>query len=411
MMWYNLTHMTKILDVLKGRGLIAQESHDGKVTDYFEGGSRTFYVGFDPTADSLHVGHLAAVMAMYRLVHAGHRAICLLGGGTAMIGDPSGKTEMRQLMTPELLELNRLALAKQMAELLKIENVTFVNNGDWLLPLNYLNFMRDYGVHFKVNEMIKNEIYKGRLDREEGLTVFELNYLLLQSYDYLHLFRTENCTIQLGGSDQWANILGGVDLVKKCEGKEVYAITWPLVARSDGKKMGKSESGTVWLDENKTSPYELYQWWINVPDSDVAKFLKIFTFLELEEIETAVANNIIEAKKTLAFEVTKFVHGSEKAWSAKEQSEDLFEKGNLENAPEVAVEKSLLEGEQINLLEILTASEILESKNKAREMINSGAVSVNDVKVDVFEIANPLKNNQELTVRVGKKKYYKIVTK
>jgi tyrosyl-tRNA synthetase len=403
--------MENILQTLKDRGLIAQESHDGKVAQYLESGSRTFYVGFDPTADSLHVGHLAAIMAMYRLVHAGHKAICLLGGGTAMIGDPSGKTEMRKLMTPELLESNRLGLTKQMSHLLKIENVDFVNNADWLLPLNYLNFMRDYGVHFKVNEMIKNEIYKGRLDREEGLTVFELNYLLLQSYDYLHLYRTQDCTIQLGGSDQWANILGGVDLVKKCEGKEVYALTWPLVARSDGKKMGKSESGTVWLDETKTSVYELYQWWINVPDADVSKFLKIFTMLELDEIEKIVVNNIIEAKKTLAFEVTRFVHGEEKAWEAKEQSESLFEKGDFENAPAVEIDASLVAGENVNLLEILTSTNILESKSKAREMISSGAISVNDEKIGEFEIQNPFKQNKDFVVRVGKKKYYKIIVK
>ena len=319
--------MKKQLDILKERGLIAQESHAGKVSEYLESEPRVFYVGFDPTGDSLHVGHLAPLMAMYRLVKFGHKAICIIGGGTAMIGDPSGKTEMRKMMSKELLENNRLMLSKQMSKLLDMPEVTFLNNADWLLPLNYLEFMRDYGVHFNVGELIKKDIYKERMEKEEGLTVFELNYILLQSYDFLHLNREYSCTIQLGGSDQWSNILGGVDLIRKADKKECYAITWPLIARSDGKKMGKSEAGAVWLSKEKTSSYELYQYFINIPDADCEKFLKIFTLLEIPEIEKLVTENIINAKKVLAFEVVKFVHSLEDAESAKKTSEELFGSG------------------------------------------------------------------------------------
>jgi len=385
----------KQLEILKERGLIAQESHAGKVADYLDTESRTFYVGFDPTGDSLHVGHLAAIMAMYRLVKFGHKAICIIGGGTAMIGDPSDKTEMRKMMTKEMLEGNRKALSKQMTKLLDLPDVTFLNNADWLLPLNYLEFMREYGVHFNVGELVKKDIYKERLEREEGLTVFELNYILLQSYDYLHLYRNYDCTIQLGGSDQWSNILGGVDLIRKTEQKEVYAITWPLIARSDGKKMGKSESGAVWLDKNKTSPYELYQYWINIPDADALKFLKVFTLLETEEIEKLVSENIINAKKVLAFESTKFVHGQVEAEIARETSEALFGggKSNLENLETHEVGAEYIVDGKINLVDFLVAMEILKSKREVRDLIESGGVYIDDVAV------------KEQTVELDKKEF------
>lgn len=387
--------MKKQLEILKERGLIAQESHAGKVADYLDTESRTFYVGFDPTGDSLHVGHLAAIMAMYRLVKFGHKAICIIGGGTAMIGDPSDKTEMRKMMTKEMLEGNRKALSKQMTKLLDLPDVTFLNNADWLLPLNYLEFMREYGVHFNVGELVKKDIYKERLEREEGLTVFELNYILLQSYDYLHLYRNYDCTIQLGGSDQWSNILGGVDLIRKTEQKEVYAITWPLIARSDGKKMGKSESGAVWLDKNKTSPYELYQYWINIPDADALKFLKVFTLLETEEIEKLVSENIINAKKVLAFESTKFVHGQVEAEIARETSEALFGggKSNLENLETHEVGAEYIVDGKINLVDFLVAMEILKSKREVRDLIESGGVYIDDVAV------------KEQTVELDKKEF------
>jgi tyrosyl-tRNA synthetase len=400
----------KQLEILKERGLIAQESHAGKVADYLESGPKTFYVGFDPTGESLHVGHLAAIMAMYRLVKFGHKAICIIGGGTAMIGDPSDKTEMRKMMTKELLEGNRKALSKQMTKLLDLPDVTFLNNADWLLPLNYLEFMREYGVHFNVGELVKKDIYKERLEREEGLTVFELNYILLQSYDYLHLYRNYDCTIQLGGSDQWSNILGGVDLIRKTEQKEVYAITWPLIARSDGKKMGKSESGAVWLDKNKTSPYELYQYWINIPDADALKFLKVFTLLETEEIEKLVSENIINAKKVLAYEITKFVHGEVEAEIARETSEALFGggKSNLENLETHEVDSEFIVNGKLNLVEFLTAKEILKSKREARDLIESGGVYIDDIAVKGQSVEI---DKKEFLLRIGKKKYYKILVK
>jgi len=400
----------KQLEILKERGLIAQESHAGKVADYLDTESRTFYVGFDPTGDSLHVGHLAAIMAMYRLVKFGHKAICIIGGGTAMIGDPSDKTEMRKMMTKEMLEGNRKALSKQMTKLLDLPDVTFLNNADWLLPLNYLEFMREYGVHFNVGELVKKDIYKERLEREEGLTVFELNYILLQSYDYLHLYRNYDCTIQLGGSDQWSNILGGVDLIRKTEQKEVYAITWPLIARSDGKKMGKSESGAVWLDKNKTSPYELYQYWINIPDADALKFLKVFTLLETEEIEKLVSENIINAKKVLAFESTKFVHGQVEAEIARETSEALFGggKSNLENLETHEVGAEYIVDGKINLVDFLVAMEILKSKREVRDLIESGGVYIDDVAVKEQTVEL---DKKEFLLRIGKKKYFKILVK
>lgn len=400
--------MKNLLYTLKNRGLIAQESHSGKVEEYLEQESRTFYVGFDPTADSLHIGHLAAIMCMYRLVSAGHKAICVVGGGTAMIGDPSEKTEMRKMMNKEDLERNRLALSKQVSKLLAVPNVTFLNNAEWLLPLNYLDFMREYGIHFKVNEMVKNDIYKNRLNREEGLTVFELNYLLLQSYDYLYLHRKYNCTIQLGGSDQWANILGGVDLVRRTEGKEVYAITWQLIARSDGKKMGKSESGAIWLDQTKTSVYDFYQWWVNIPDADVEKFLNVFTFFEVDTIKDLVKGDIVNAKKILAYEVTKFVHGEDCAQEVKNQSQKIFTEGDIENAPEVKISKFLLEGKMINILDVLVATRLVSSKSKARELISGGGLYVNDIRIGMSEIDR--KTIEEgFVLRIGKKKYYNII--
>jgi len=396
--------MKKQLESLKERGLIAMESHAGKVEDYLESGSRTFYIGFDPTADSLHLGHLFQIMNMYRLSQFGHRPICIIGGGTALIGDPSGRTEMRNIMTPEVLETNRLALQKQVSKLLQLPNVEFLNNADWLLPLNYLEFMRDYGVHFSVNELIKKDIYRERLEREEGLTVFELNYILLQSYDFLYLNRNYDCTIQLGAQDQWSNILGGVDLIKKCEGKEAYAVVSPLLTRSDGKKMGKSESGAVWLDINKTSSYEFYQYFINIPDADVEKFMKIFTLLPIPEIENHIRMDIREAKKVLALEVTKFVHGVEEAQKAAVTSESLFGDGNMiEGIEEFVVEEKYFKDGKIDLVEFLVGVGIISSKREAREFLSSGAIYIDDIAA-----VENLIEKKDFLLRVGKKKYFKV---
>jgi tyrosyl-tRNA synthetase len=339
----------------------------------------------------------------------GHKPICIIGGGTAVIGDPSGRTEMRKMMTPEILEGNRKALQAQVQKLLKMDNVEFLNNADWLLSLKYLEFMRDYGVHFKINELIKKDIYKERLDREEGLTMFELNYICLQSYDFLHLFRNYDCTLQLGATDQWSNILGGVELIKKAEGKEAYAAVSPLLIRSDGKKMGKSEGGAVWLDATKTSPYELYQYYINIPDADVENFLRVFTFLEMEKIQELVKDPRI-AKKVLAEEVVTFVHGKEEAEKAKNMSESLFGggSGNLDDLESYKIKSEFVVDGKLDLVNFLADSGILKSKREARDLLASGGIYIEDVQVDRthYDVSN-LKN--EFLLRVGKKKYYKVL--
>lgn len=390
------------------RGCISMTSHPEGFKEYISK-PRTFYIGFDPTADSLHIGHLFQIVNMYRLTQMGHKPICIIGGGTAVIGDPSGRTEMRKMMTPEILEGNRKALQAQVQKLLKMDNVEFLNNADWLLSLKYLEFMRDYGVHFKINELIKKDIYKERLDREEGLTMFELNYICLQSYDFLHLFRNYDCTLQLGATDQWSNILGGVELIKKAEGKEAYAAVSPLLIRSDGKKMGKSEGGAVWLDATKTSPYELYQYYINIPDADVENFLRVFTFLEMEKIQELVKDPRF-AKKVLAEEVVTFVHGKEEAEKAKNMSESLFGggSGNLDDLESYKIKSEFVVDGKLDLVNFLADSGILKSKREARDLLASGGIYIEDVQVDRthYDVSN-LKN--EFLLRVGKKKYYKVL--
>jgi tyrosyl-tRNA synthetase len=378
-------------------------SHAKDIGEYLKQ-PRTFYIGFDPTADSLHAGHLFQIINMYRLAQMGHKPICIVGGGTAVIGDPSGRSEMRKMMTPEILESNKIALQNQVQKLLKIGNVEFLNNADWLLSLKYLEFMSQYGIHFKINELIKKDIYKERLEREEGLTMFELNYICLQSYDFLHLFRNYNCTLQLGATDQWSNILGGVELIKKVEGKDAYAMVSPLLTRSDGKKMGKSEGGALWLDPNKTSPYEFYQYFINIPDADVEKFLNVFTFLEDAEIKETL-EDVRNAKKVLAKEVCKFVHGEDETRKAIEQSEALFG-GNksTENMESISATKFLVEG-KLDLVSFLSDSGILKSKREAKDLLSAGGIYVNDEKV----LENMLSVNGEFLLRVGKKKYFKVI--
>jgi tyrosyl-tRNA synthetase len=296
-----------------------------------------------------------------------------------------------------------------------LENLQVENNADWLLPLNYLQFMRDYGVHFKVNELIKKDIYKERLNREEGLTVFELNYILLQSFDFYHLWKNFNCTMQIGATDQWSNILGGVELIRKKEGAESFAITGPLIARSDGKKMGKTAGGALWLDGDKTSPYDFYQYWINIPDADVEKFFKYFTFLEIGDIEKIMQKDIREAKKDLAFMITEIVHGKDEAEKAKKQSEELFGQNevNLENIGEdqtIKLEDNFIVEDKINIIEFLAIKNILKSKREAREFVESGAISINEEKINVgdFEIKK-LGDKKEFLLRIGKKKYFKVV--
>jgi tyrosyl-tRNA synthetase len=397
--------MTDKFQELIDRGCIVQFSHEENCKKHFNEGGKTFYLGIDPTADSLHAGHLFQLLNVKRFVTAGHKPIIIVGGGTAVIGDPSDRTEMRSMMTMEIIESNRLALKKQIEKILNIENLTVVNNADWLLPLNYLQFMRDYGIHFKVNELIKKDIYRDRLNREEGLTVFELNYILLQSYDFFHLWKNYNCTMQIGATDQWSNILGGVELIHKKEGGESYAITGPLIARSDGKKMGKTAGGALWLDANKTSAYDFFQYWINIPDADVERFFKYFTFLEISEIQEIMKMDIREAKKDLAFRITEIVHSTEEAKNAKEKSEAIYE-GEVDKSQLEVLE---LESDKNNLVDFLTEKNIFKSKREARDMFEGGGVYIDDVQTKDFNLN--LENKKEFVLRIGKKKYFRVVVK
>ncbi|MBZ4647365.1 MAG: tyrosyl-tRNA synthetase, partial [Clostridia bacterium] len=322
--------MSSVFDTLKERGLLAQVTHEEQVREILEKEKVTFYIGFDPTADSLHVGHFLQMMVMAHMQRAGHRPIAIIGGGTAMVGDPTGKTDMRRMMTREEIQHNANNFKKQLSKFIDFGEgkALMIDNAEWLLELNYVQFLREIGVHFSVNRMLTAECFKSRLER--GLSFIEFNYMLMQSYDFLKLFQKYNCTFQLGGDDQWSNILGGIDLIRRVEGKEAYGMTFTLLTTSEGKKMGKTEKGALWLDAEKTSPYEFYQYWRNVHDDDVIKCLKLITFLPLEEIEKLAQlkdQEINKAKKILAYEVTKLVHGEEEAIKAQQAAESLFGKG------------------------------------------------------------------------------------
>lgn len=397
-----------IIEELKARGLLAQESHEGKLKEILEQEKIAFYAGFDPTADSLHVGSLALIITMARLASAGHKPVCLVGGATGIIGDPSGRTEARQMMTTETLDHNFKSLSAQMGKLFSGYDVEFVNNYDWFRDVNYLKFLQDYGPYFKVNEMIKNETYRDRLESEQGLTFLEFNYLLLQAVDYLHLHDEFGCKLQIGGSDQWGNILAGVDLIRRQRGQEAYAFTIPLITTADGKKMGKSVGGAVWLEASKYSPFDFYQYWINVDDRDVGRFLKIFTFLSLEEIaelEKLEGADIKQAKEVLAYEVTKFVHGAEEANKAKEVARKLF--GGEADA-EVAPSVEVYLGEAKNIVDLLVEARLVESKTKARNLIESGGVYIDDVAVPGVDFVVK-KDKDFILIRLGKKRYTKII--
>ncbi|MFA6475942.1 MAG: tyrosine--tRNA ligase [Candidatus Paceibacterota bacterium] len=403
--------MQNIIEELKARGLLAQESHEGKLGEVLGQEKIAFYAGFDPTADSLHVGSLALIITMARLAAAGHKPVCLVGGATGMVGDPSGRTEMRQMMSPETLANNYKGLSDQVRKLLKGHDVEFVNNLDWFRDVNYLEFLQEYGAYFKVNEMIKNETYRERLESEQGLTFFEFNYLLLQSVDYLHLHDTFGCRLQIGGTDQWGNIIAGVDLIRRKREKEVYAFTIPLITTSDGKKMGKSMGGAVWLEASKYSPFDFYQYWINVDDRDVGRFLKIFTFLPLEEVaelEKLEGAEIKKAKEVLAYEVTKFIHGEAEADKAKQAALELFSGAGASSEAVPTVEIDL--GERKNIVDVLVETGLVESKTKARNLVESGGVYVDDVVVP--DLAFTLKKDKDFVlIRLGKKRYTKVVFK
>ncbi|HPF86965.1 MAG TPA: tyrosine--tRNA ligase [Candidatus Limiplasma sp.] len=406
--------MMHILDELKERGILAQVTFEEDLYKLFDKEKVTFYVGIDPTASSLHVGHIIPVIMARRLQQAGHRPIILCGGGTAMVGDPSGKTELRQMLTQETIEDNIFAIQQQLSSLLDFSegNAIMVNNADWLLNLNYVNFLRDVGVHFSVNRMLTAECYKKRL--EVGLTFLEFNYMLMQSYDFLELFKRYHCKLQIGGDDQWSNMLAGADLIRRKEKGEAFALTNKLIMTSDGKKMGKTEKGALWLDPERTTPYEFYQYWRNVQDADVEMFLKLLTFLPMDEIHRLGAlkdSEINEAKKVLAFEMTKMIHGEDEANKAAGAAQALFAgQGSMDNVPTFAVTVAMLK-EDGRLTTWLSECGLCKSRGEARKMVQAGAVAVDDAKItDIDTTITPEQFGADgLMLKKGKKGYCRLV--
>ena len=403
----------QLYDELIARGLIAQVTDEDEIRELINNGKAVFYIGFDPTADSLHVGHFMALCLMKRLQMAGNKPIALLGGGTGMIGDPSGKTDMRKMLTKEDIDHNIACFQKQMSRFIEFgeDKAIMVNNADWLLNLNYVELLREVGPHFSVNRMLTAECYKQRMER--GLSFLEFNYMIMQSYDFMELFQRYGCNMQFGGDDQWSNMLGGTELIRRKLGKDAYAMTINLLLNSEGKKMGKTESGAVWLDPEKTSPYEFFQYWRNVSDADVIKCLKMLTFLPIEEIkemESWQGSELNKAKEILAFELTQLVHGTEEADKAKEASAALFAGGgNLENMPKtVLTEEDFTEG-SIDILSILVKAGMTASKSEARRAVEQGGVSVNGEKVtDVKAAFTQADFQQEFILKKGKKSFQKI---
>ncbi len=403
-----------VYDILKERGFIAQLTHEEEIKDLLANQKVTFYIGFDPTADSLHVGHFLQMMVMAHMQRAGHKPIALIGGGTAMVGDPSGRTDMRRMMTRETIDHNADNFKKQLSKFIDFTNdrAIMVNNADWLLELNYVSFLREIGVHFSVNRMLTAECFKSRM--EKGLTFIEFNYMLMQSYDFLILQQKYGCSIQLGGDDQWSNILGGIDLIRRVEAKEAYGMTFTLLTTSEGKKMGKTEKGALWLDAEKTSPYDFYQYWRNVDDSDVIKCLKLLTFLPMEEIrklEQLKNEQINEAKKVLAYEVTKLVHGEEEAVKAKQLAEALFGGGgSTMDLPSTEIAASELES-GINILDLLLRTGLIPSKGEGRRLVQQGGIYIDEAPVPTidFIVGKELFKDGELIIKKGKKTYHKII--
>ena len=402
-----------VYEELVARGLIAQVTDEKEIRELVNSGKAVFYIGFDPTADSLHVGHFMALCLMKRLQMAGNKPIALIGGGTAMVGDPSGRTDMRQMMTPETIQHNVDCFKKQMSRFIDFsdDKALMVNNADWLMDLNYVDVLRDVGAHFSVNRMLTAECYKQRM--EKGLSFLEFNYMIMQSYDFYALYKKYGCNMQFGGDDQWSNMLGGTELIRRKLGKDAYAMTINLLLNSEGKKMGKTQSGAVWLSAEKTSPYDFYQYWRNVDDSDVIKCLKMLTFLSLEEIaelEKLEGAEINKAKEILAFELTKLVHGEEEATKAQNTARSVFAGGGKDaNMPSTDLTKDEL-GEGIQILDLLVKCGLISSKGEGRRLITQNGISVDDVKVsDVFlEIKEDDFTDNELVIKKGKKVYHKV---
>ena len=406
-----------LYDELVARGLIAQVTDEAEIKDLINNGKATFYIGFDPTADSLHVGHFMALCLMKRLQMAGNKPIALIGGGTAMIGDPSGRTDMRQMMTPETIQHNCDCFKKQMSRFIDFSDgkALMVNNADWLMDLNYIDVLREVGAHFSVNRMLTAECYKQRM--EKGLSFLEFNYMIMQSYDFYTLYQKYGCNMEFGGDDQWSNMLGGTQLIRRKLGKDAYAMTINLLLNSEGKKMGKTQSGAVWLDPNKTSPFDFFQYWRNVSDADVLKCIRMLTFLPLEEIdamESWEGAQLNQAKEILAFELTKLVHGEEEANKAKEASHALFAGGgDSAHMPTLELTAADFADGDLDILALLVKAELAPSRSDARRAVQQGGVSVADEKVTDIQTTYGADafGADGLVVKRGKKKFVKIVLK
>ena len=423
--------MHNVFEALNERGFIKQVAHAEQVTRLLAEKQVTYYVGFDPTASSLHVGSLVPIMAMAHLQRAGHKPIAIIGGGTTMIGDPTDKTEMRPMLSKEQISANGKGILAQLQRYLELDNTLvnagnsqtpsrvggFFNNADWLLSINYIEFLRDIGKHFRVNEMIKAEGYKQRLERELGLSFLEFNYQLLQAYDYLYLFREYGCQLQLGGDDQWGNILAGVDLVRRVEAERVHAVTFPLLTTASGAKMGKTAGGAVWLDAERTSPYEFYQYWINVDDRDVSRFLAYFTFLPIDEVRRLGSledEATREAKEVLAYEATQLAHGKAEADKAQAASRAAFGGGNLNEAemPTSVIPLERLDG-GISIMALFHEVGLANSRSEARRLIQQGGAYINEKQYRAIDmvVGTDLLEENALLLRAGKKRYHRIVLK
>ena len=405
-----------VFEELQARGLIAQITNEEEIKNLVNTGKAIFYLGFDPTADSLHVGHFMALALMRRLQLAGNKPVVLVGGGTGYIGDPSGRTDMRTMMTPETIQHNCDCFKVQMSKFIDFsdDKAIMVNNADWLLQLNYIEMLREVGPHFSVNNMLRAECYKNRM--EKGLSFLEFNYMVMQSYDFYHLFREYGCNIQLGGNDQWSNLLGGTELIRRKLGQDAHAMTIPLLTKADGTKMGKTAGGAVWLDPNKTSPFDFYQYWRNVDDADVINFIKKLTFLSLEEIKPMEAwegAKLNEAKELLAFEMTKLVHSEEDAKKAQEASKALFAGGaDDSNMPTTEIDPTRLTDGVINVTDLMLECDLVPSRSEVRRLVQQGGLTISDKKVDDLNLTISLADLKEgVIIKKGKKKFHKALVK
>ncbi len=407
----------KIYDELVARGLIAQVTDEAEIRVLVDNGKAVFYIGFDPTADSLHVGHFMALMLMKRLQQAGNKPIALVGGGTGMIGDPSGRTDMRKMMTPETIQHNCDCFKKQMSRFIDFsdDKAIMVNNADWLMDKNYVEFLREVGPHFSVNNMLRAECYKQRM--EKGLSFLEFNYMIMQSYDFYELYQRYGCNMQFGGNDQWSNMLGGTELIRRKLGKDAYAMTITLLMNSEGKKMGKTANGAVWLDAEKTSPYDFYQYWRNVDDADVVRFMKMLTFRSLDEIaemEKWEGSQLNVAKEMLAYDLTEMVHGKEEAEKAQAAAKALFAGGaDIANVPTTEMEKSAFEGEGMGLVSLIKDLGLVSSNGDGFRTIEQGGLTVNDEKIEdkKTQVTLDMFKDGALLIKKGKKKFHRVVLK